>query len=274
MILQPRDLLLLENLKKYGVLSTPQVIRHHFQSIAKTTALRRLRLLEKGTFIRRSVPLDDGTSTWTLGLKGKQLLAVEESMQFSNRNTIYHDVLINDIRMKFESLGLGTEWTPEYHLKSHAFKNYKYRHAKERLIPDGVFVEPLQGKHAKIAVELELTRKAEARYKYIFREYQRLDIDQVWYFVKDLKYKEAIVSIAENTLGFDPNLLVFSVVPDFLRDEVPCVYFYDRGEPTALSAIKFDRSIIYSPAQGADQGVSSFGGTELTLVEVPMSANS
>lgn len=271
MILQPRDTLLLESLKKYGALSTPQVVKLHFQSIAKTTALRRLRLLEQGTFIRRSVHLDDGTSTWTLGLKGKQLLSVEESMQFSNRNTIYHDVLLNNIRMKFESIGLGTDWVPEYHLKSHAFQNSKYRHAKERLIPDGIFIEPIQGKPVKTAVELELTRKSEARYKFIFREYRDLHFDQVWYFVKSLRDKEAIANIAEKTLGFNPGLLLFSIVPDFLKDKVPCLYFHDHHEPMPLSRIRFDRSLIFSPAQGPDQGVSSLEPEELKLVEVSMS---
>lgn len=271
MILQPRDTLLLENLKKYGVLSTPQVIKHHFQSIAKTTALRRLRLLEQGTFIRRSVPLDDGTSTWTLGLKGKRLFAVEESMQFSNRNTIYHDVLLNDIRMKLESMGLGLDWTPEYHLKSHAFKDYKYRHAKERLIPDGVLIEPIKGEEVKIAIELELTRKSEARYKFIFREYRDLHFDHVWYFVKSFKDMDAIVKIAEGTLGFGPQMLLFSIVSDFLKDETPQLYFTDRKSPVALSSIQFDRSMIYSPAQSHDQGMSMLGSIKLGIEEVPMS---
>jgi hypothetical protein len=83
--------------------------------------------------------------------------------------------------MKFESMGLGTDWTPEYHLKSHAFRNYQYRHATERLIPDGVLIEPYEGKELKIAIELELTRKSEARYKFIFREYsERLTNVGAW----------------------------------------------------------------------------------------------
>ncbi|MFV8251117.1 replication-relaxation family protein [Bdellovibrio bacteriovorus] len=274
MILQPRDLALLENLKKYGVLSTPQVIRLHFQSIAKTTALRRLRALDQGTFIRNSAPLDDGSRTWTLGIKGKRLLSVEESMQFSNRNTIYHDVLLNDVRMKFESIGLGSDWTPEYHLKSHAFKNYQYRHAKERLIPDGVLIESYESKELKIAIELELTRKSEARYKFIFREYEELHFNQVWYFVKNLNDKNAISQIAEKTFGFNRRMLLFCIVSDFLKSNDPQVYFQDTQASTPLSRIKFDKSLIYSPAQGPDQGVNSLEPEKFVLREVSMSANS
>ncbi|UYL10273.1 replication-relaxation family protein [Bdellovibrio sp. SKB1291214] len=261
----------MENLKKYGVLSTPQVIRLHFQSIAKTTALRRLRALDHGTFIRRSVPLDDGTSTWTLGLKGKRLLAVEESMQFSNRNTIYHDVLLNDVRMKFEDMGLARDWTPEYHLKSHAFKNYKYRHAKEQLIPDGMLIEPIRGKDVEIAIELELTRKSESRYKDIFREYRDINLDHVWYFVRSIKDKEIISRIAESCYLFDSKILLFSDVSDFLKDEVPQVYFADKQEPMPLSSIHFDRSRIYSPAHRGDQGVSRLEPQKFEIREVPMS---
>ncbi len=272
MLLQPRDLVLLENLKKYGVLSTPQVIRLHFKSIAKTTALRRLRILAHGTFIRRSVPLDDGTSTWTLGQKGKRLLAVDEPMHFSNRNTIFHDVLLNDVRMKFESMGLGADWTPEYQLKAHAFKNNKYRHAKERLIPDGIFIEPIKGNEIKIATELELTRKSEQRYKFIFREYRDLRVNHMWYFVNTLKDKEALSHIAKNAFGFDPNVLLFSIISDFLKSEIPCLYFHDSTKPTPLSKINFKRSKIYSPAHSPDQGVSTLEAPEIVIREEPMSA--
>ncbi|WP_220128783.1 replication-relaxation family protein [Bdellovibrio sp. KM01] len=261
----------MESLKKYGVLSTPQVIRLHFQSIAKTTALRRLRALAHGTFIRRSVPLDEGTSTWTLGLKGKRLLAVEESMQFSNRNTIYHDVLLNDVRMKFESMGLGSDWTPEYHLKSHAFKNYKYRHAKEQLIPDGLLVEPIKGKDIKMAIELELTRKSELRYKNIFHEYRSINLDHVWYFVKSIRDKEAISKIAKSCFNFDLKMLLFSTISDFLKDEIPQIYFADKQEPMPLTRIQFDHSMIYSPAHSSDHGVSRLEDQEIEIMEEPMS---
>src|SRR5437868_1895160 len=130
MILQPRDNELLVSLKKFGVLSTPQILKLHFLSVAKTTALRRLRTLEASHFIRRAVPLDNGTKTWTVDFKGKNEMGLEERLQFSNRNTIKHDVLVNDIRMKLELLGLGLNWIPEYQLKADAFRNYKYKHAK------------------------------------------------------------------------------------------------------------------------------------------------
>lgn len=111
MILQPRDNELLVSLKKFGVLSTPQILKLHFSNVAKTIALRRLRMLEASHFIRRAVSLDDGTNTWTVDYKGKTEMGLEERLQFSNRNTIKHDVLVNDIRMKLEQLGLGLTWT-------------------------------------------------------------------------------------------------------------------------------------------------------------------
>lgn len=209
MILQPRDIMLLESLKNYGVLSTPQIVDLHFKEITKTTTLRRLRALEQGHFIRRAVTLDDGTNTWTLGFKGKHHLAIEDRLQFSNRNTIKHDVLVNSLRMKLGTLGLATNWVPEYQIKSDTFRNYRYKHAKERVIPDGLMIELMSAQKKNIAMEVELTRKSESRYKRIFREYKELPYDFVWYFVNNRDDLIKIYECAEKTFLFDETKLLF-----------------------------------------------------------------
>nr|BFD65570.1 hypothetical protein HAGR004_05920 [Bdellovibrio sp. HAGR004] len=78
--------------------------------------------------------MDDGTKTWTVGFKGKNEICVAERLQFFNRKTI--------------------------------------KHAKDRLIPDGLMTEPLRGESTNIAIEVELTIKSSARYKRIFNEYR------------------------------------------------------------------------------------------------------
>ncbi|MDG0817185.1 replication-relaxation family protein [Bdellovibrio svalbardensis] len=256
MILQLRDILLLENLKKFGVLSTPQIQRLHFVGIAKETALRRLRALEAGHFIRRAVPLEDATNTWTLAFKGKHQQAIEDRLQFSNRNTIRHDIIVNDVRMKLESFGLASEWTPEYQIKAETFRNYRYKHAKERVIPDGLMIELMSGKPQRIAIEVELTRKSEARYKRIFREYKDLRYDIIWYFVNDTKDLFKIYQAAERTFGFDEGNLFFSITSNFLKEPIPDIYPIQEPEWMPLTRILFDHLTISSPAHTPAQGVS------------------
>ncbi|WP_413289248.1 replication-relaxation family protein [Bdellovibrio sp. HCB337] len=273
MILQPRDLALLESLKKYGVLSTPQIIHLYFQSITKTTALRRLRNLESEHFIRRAVPLEDGTNTWTLGFKGKHNLAIEDRLQFSNRNTIKHDVLVNSLRMKLETFGLGTNWIPEYHIKAEAFRNYRYKQAKDRVIPDGLIIEPMSGKETNVAIEVELTRKSEVRYKRIFREYKDLlQYDLIWYFVSDTKDLKKIYEYAQDTFMFDETKLFFSITSKFLEDPIPKVFPIQQPEWIPITQIKFDVFNIKDAAQAPAQGVSTQEAHKEGLGETTKSA--
>lgn len=139
--LQPRDVRLFEALAKYGVLSTRQIQKLIFPDIQFTTMMRRLRLLEEDHFIKRGITLTDQNLTWRLAWRGEQQAGVEIPGSFSNRNTIDHDVLINDIRMKLESFNLAKRWRPDFELKSSAFKTERYKSAKERLVPDGIMYE-------------------------------------------------------------------------------------------------------------------------------------
>lgn len=263
--------MLLESIKKYGVLSTPQIINLHFKDIVKTTALRRLRALEEGHFIRRAVPLDDGTNTWTLGFKGKHHLAIEDRLQFSNRNTIKHDVLVNSLRMKLETFGLATNWVPEYQIKSETFRNYRHKHAKERVIPDGMMIELMSAQQKNIAIEVELTRKSESRYKRIFREYKELPYDFIWYFVNNRDDLIKIYECAEKTFLFDETKLFFSISSKFLEDPVPNIFPIQQSEWMPITRITFDNLNINAPAQAPAQGVSILELNEYEVREVTKS---
>jgi len=273
MILQLRDNELLVSLKKFGVLSTPQILKLHFSSVAKTTALRRLRTLEASHFIRRAVPLDDGTNTWTIDYKGKTEMSLEERLQFSNRNTIKHDVLANDIRMKLEQLGLGLNWIPEYQLKADAFRNYKYKHAKDRLIPDGLMTEPMRGESTRIAIEVELTSKSNARYKRIFNEYKDQPHYQcIWYFVSNSQDLKKIYECACDTFSFDESRLFFSIITNFLKDPIPRVFPGQKPEWLPITRITYDNLNIKEPAHTPAQGMSTQEAPEQKALESTKSA--
>lgn len=132
--LQPRDLKLLQLLSRYGVLSTKQIQKLFFSDIRFTTMMRRLRSLEQSHFLTRGITLTDQSFTWRLGWRGEQQLGVKIPGTFSNRNTIDHDVLVNDIRMKLESFNLAKDWKPEFEIKSELFRNERYKYANVRFI--------------------------------------------------------------------------------------------------------------------------------------------
>ena len=192
--LQPRDIKLLKELGRYGVLSTKQIQKLIFSEIRFTTMMRRLRLLEKFHFLKRGVILTDQSLTWTLVFRGEQYLGVEIPGSFSNRNTIDHDILINDIRIKLEDFNLAKNWRPEFEIKSEAFRTQRYKNAKERLIPDGILFKSSENHTWAIAIEVELTRKSESRYRRIFQEYNdRHDFTRIWYFVRQNQTRRAEV---------------------------------------------------------------------------------
>lgn len=183
-------------------------------------------------------------------------MGLEERLQFSNRNTIKHDVLVNDIRMKLEQLGLGLKWVPEYQLKADVFRNYKYKHAKNRLIPDGLMTEPMRGESTSIAIEVELTSKSNARYKRIFNEYKDQPHYQcIWYFVNNSQDLKKIYECACDTFSFDESKLFFSIITNFLKDPIPTIFPGQKPEWMPITRITYDNLNIKEPAHTPAQGM-------------------
>jgi hypothetical protein len=256
--IQPRDLQLLESLSRYGVLSTKQIQKLIFSNIQFTTMMRRMRLLESDHFIRRGVTLTDQSFTWRLAWRGEQRMSVEIPGSFSNRNIIDHDVLVNDIRMRLESFNLAKKWRPEFELKSEAFRNQRYRRAKERLISDGILYENKAGEPWMFAIEVELTRKSESRYKRIFQDYQEeRQFHRIWYFVQSTQDAQAILKSASKALMFNTKRLWFSVIDSFLASDEPKVFSVNANSWIPLSDIGFDHFHGTKPAQLVAHGVST-----------------
>ncbi len=240
-ILQPRDRDLLAGLLRFGVLSSVQICLWYFNKVAKTTVLRRIRLLEKGHYLKRGVTLENGTNTWNLSFKGRELLSAGTTAHFSNRNSIKHDVLLTDIRRKLESFGLAKDITPEFELKSEVFRNFRYGSAKEQLIPDALMFEQVQGAAWVISLELELSVKAEKRYEKIFRQYGlKNSITRIWYFGNSRKEIDRILKFAQKHWPGLYKRMWFSVIEEFIEAEVPLVWIGNQTKWVKLREIQFD----------------------------------
>lgn len=254
MKLQPRDQKLFLTLAKFGVLSTHQIQELYFPGVSHTTLMKRLRLLEKGNYLRRGVTLKDQTNTWVLGSQGKRLTQIDTLGTFTNRNTIDHDVFITQVRIKLESLGLAQNWVPEFQMKSEVFRNNRYRNAKSRLIPDGIMVELISQVPCAIAIELELTRKSKLRYRRIFDQYAgKNTLGYIWYFVPSIKDAEFIYKVSQQSLLFrESHKLLFSVLSEFLESKNPKIFSVRANKWTKLSELNFNNYKIREtpPTQG------------------------
>lgn len=213
MRLQDRDKRLLENLYRFGVMSTRQIATRFFPKTSRTTALRRLRTLEESKLIRNCGHLADGIKVWSLTRAGGLALGQEEVFRFNNQNTLNHDVCVTEARFAFQGMGLGHDWTSEAELK----RNLGYYH-RDGLVPDGIFTAEYLGEPKVVAFELELSAKSHLRYKNILLEYRRMDaIGVIWYVVKAAFITKPIFK-QWRSLKTMPQVILFTLYADLLKN--------------------------------------------------------
>ena len=194
-----RDLILLEYLNDYGVLSSQQIRKLVFNGTNIRTVLRRLRLLKQRGWIFSSEGLPNGGLTWLLSKKSALLFKHSVETKLINKNTLQRDVIVSGIRIQLESLEIAKSWTPEHILKKQVLKSLyeeerSFSQIEEPLfIPDGLFVTKQEEEVKAVALELELSLKSKARYKKIFSQYKKKrKLWFVWYVVLNRSVGETL----------------------------------------------------------------------------------
>lgn len=214
MKLQERDLNLMQNLSRFGVMSTRQIAETLFASVAMTTVLKRLRILEDSKFIFSCGHLSDGSKVWSLAKEGGRTINANEIFYYKNQNTIQHDVCLTGARLALETIGLGTDWTSEAELK----QNQGYYH-RGGIVPDGIFTSDVFNQAQVVAFELELSPKSHLRYKKIFQEYRRLDaIGVIWYVLRDKSIAKPIIKQWQSRINKTTQTLLFAQLDDLLTN--------------------------------------------------------
>lgn len=188
-----RDLELLRQLSKYGMLSTGQIAKMTFQQIALTTVLRRLRLLEEHKLIQRVATLPTHEVLWSLTDRGAEAADVSVPKRNWSKNMLDHDYKLLSLRLLLEGNGVARSWTPEHEIRSMAFRKYGLRGMKDRVIPDALMGVSVKGKMESVALELELTLKNSTKLKKVIRHYRDSDgLYGVWYIVPRKSIKDQI----------------------------------------------------------------------------------
>jgi Replication-relaxation len=259
LILQPRDLKLLNLLNRFSLMSTKQIQNIVFNGIADSTMLRRMRLLEKNKYICQSAILDNYSRTWQLSDRAADVVENANVFKIYNRNTINHDILITEVRLKLENFALGKEWINGFDIKATVSKDQNAFRKEHQLVPDGVMIAAMKNQHIAIAVELELTIKSKNRYLNLLENYDNNPrINFVWYIFKSVSEARAFDKILTDVRR--KNKIWMSLLDDVLKNDDFVIYSIGERRNYSLSTISFDEYKI--PAHPDDLGVSNLNESD------------
>ncbi len=219
-VLTERDKSLLNVLDDYGVLSTKQLKKLIFDNTNMRTVLRRLRILEKeAKVITRTSGLSGGGLAWLLTAKGIKLVDASYNQSAVNKNTLDHDVFVNDIRIHLESYGIGKGWKSGHVLKRKMLVNKSPSEGEKDVVPDGFFAVHTKTGLKVVAMELERYAKAKSRYRLVFSKYARKNINFIWYIVPNEKFGLHLSELWKPYSNCNKNQILFwSYIDEVMSD--------------------------------------------------------
>jgi len=197
-MLNNRDKSLVKLLSSFGFLTSEQIKKILFQEVDKRTMLRRLRKLKRNKILNRFESAKGGTVLWSLTPSAVSKINDGFVIKKINRNTLAHDLLVNDVRLKLEQKCIGKGWTSS-HFRFKMSESRKPEERREDTIPD--WLVTIDGK--MVALEVELNFKSKTRMRDIFRLYQnKKSISYLWYFVPSENIRRKILNCAEPYLKY------------------------------------------------------------------------
>ncbi len=278
MRLTNRDLEIFKLISKTAILTTMQIKKTIFTDVATTTALRRLRKLEKEKYIKRIEGLPNHELAWALTLKGADAIGSLNPKRNFHRLSLVHDVKLSDLRLTFERHGIARSWIPEHEIRSAMARKHGLRRMQSQFVPDGIMSVKYQGVMESISLELELHYKNKNRYQDIFQSYiGKNNIKAVWYFVPSESLGKHLEKLWTKHVGNYGPWFFWSLVNDVLENGSEAIIQYFDKE--------FVIQEIFEPLKLAHLsgfGVSSFldketkNETELSIEnsgELPLKAS-
>ncbi len=188
-----RDAYLMKSLSTYGMLGSSHIKNHFFGGIARTTVLRRLRLLESKGLIKRVMGLESQELLWMLTTKGGREMRVTIPKTHWSKNMLEHDYLLVDLRLNLEVSGIAHSWMPEHLIRSEIFRKHGAKDIHERIVPDGLIGIQVNGKNESVALELELNLKNQTRIKKTLHRYiSKGGFYALWYVAPKLSILSSV----------------------------------------------------------------------------------
>lgn len=251
-----RDIELFRKLSLYGMLSTKQIGELLFNSIASTTVLRRLRLLESSYYVKRITGLESQEVLWVLADRGAKMAEVEVPKRHWSKNMLDHDFKLLSLRLTLEKLGVAYDWKPEHRIRSDVFRKNGFRTAKEKLIPDGLMGIEVGGYSHSVAIELELNLKEVSRYEQTFRRYsEKSNLHAIWYLAPTKGILNQVYRSWRKLKGLYPvPNLYLSFLDEVMKDPLKARLLGDGQE--RLLGETWSRKLFEVPAHSPAQRVS------------------
>ena len=200
MRLTDRDKEVLEWINGFGFVKARDVLSKFFDS--RTPCYRRMKAMTDNGFLRTKGVFQEENSNIYIPTK-KALMATGDELPVVENlavHTYKHDLSLVELSLMLEEK-TGGEFIPERRLRQNPESYEVHNH-----IPDGLLIT----KDERISIELELSRKNKQRINRIMRDHSmNIEINEVWYFVKDDLLKSFILSEAKRAKFSD--IKVFSI---------------------------------------------------------------
>ncbi|MCB0412805.1 MAG: replication-relaxation family protein [Bdellovibrionales bacterium] len=194
--LTTRDRKLLELVDSFGMLSSSQIKKLMFGEIDKRTMLRRLRRLENKKVLSRINGLPRGEQTWILTAKGASLIGSNLTIKGVNRNTLEHDILINEVRFALQDI--GRHWVSGHKLRKNSTNKRDFYNREEHIIPDSLFAINTNNGSKTVSLELELVAKSKRRYQRVLDLYlDNTEINYLWYVVPSVSIGKKVLQLVD-----------------------------------------------------------------------------
>lgn len=193
-VLNQRDEKLCEYLLSYGFLSSEQIKKLLFPTVNKHTVLRRLRKLKRKNVLKRFESSKGGTILWSLTPAQVRIMGSEFVMKNINRSTLVHDLLVNDLRIKFDEQGIGSSWRSGHYLRFKASAGKVPTDRIQDTIPD--WLVTIGSK--VFALEVELNFKGVQKMERILHLYsEKKSVRHLWYYVPTSTMQKKLLQVAQ-----------------------------------------------------------------------------
>lgn len=187
--------------------------------------------------------------------KGIELLPSEklkakarDYRSFSYRTSFDHDALLQKVRDVFELSPLVSNYMPEHEVRKRLSEKYgrKERRDGGYKVPDGLFELKTVSRTMRVALELELSKKSESRYRKMFRELlTSSDCDAVMFVTDNERRIEALRKIMADVKEKDPVArdwptkrgMYFATLESILSEKLNAV-FHGDGKPFSLASLE------------------------------------
>jgi hypothetical protein len=167
-----------------------------FSGIDKKTMLRRLRLLHNKKVLSRFVSSRGGEIIWAIHPEYARRIALDFVIKNINRQNLLHDLVVNDVRLEADKLGLGSHWKSSHYFRFVASQDKKNIERLPDTIPDWFVTFNLAGRLVNCALEVELHYKGKHKMERVLGLYaQKKSIGVLWYLVPNQAMKNKLIEL-------------------------------------------------------------------------------